>query len=497
MLNNSGLWAAHTLAILNPMIVKAVIERSKEAPVTIQLTRQALAAKDEQHALTYIRLSPLVRAAITHAFDEAWRAKSVYLSGTASLLQDLLRRLSNCLRHQTPSVLESFTLETRRTPSPTGSDPRPLFSSAALFGGQNPELKQLSLRGLAPSWPYPLYGSNIKRLSLRFILPLPAHCLPPSYDDLFAWLGTLPLLEHLDLENAFPADTLAPSAQYTLPNLQEIILWARPSEVIDPFRSLLLPSSNRMRVIWRNIYTRTDDVEIEAQHFSMLSSPSLPNYDVAMGGVSQLIFKAIRFLKVTIDVNGPITIDGYSSLMHWPLLSTSSTGANVCTSQTHFRLETIHHPLFVDAIYSLMILIRILHVSSVETLFLSVPTLTHRARTHYLQDARPFTAVHTVVLENSAALVLFLDMHVSVWKSGVPDPDCDAYNVIFPLLRQIILLEVDAEPELKARFLGYLKDCQERGKQLEELHDEGIRDRVMDSEWLAALQTVVHKVDWK
>lgn len=479
------------------MMVKAVLGRSKEAPVTIRLTRQALAAKDEQHTLKYIHLPPLVKAAITHAFDEAWRAKSVYLSGTTSFLRDLLRKLSDCVRHQTPSVLESFTLETLQTPSLTGFDPRTIFSSAALFGGQNPDLKQLSLRGLAPSWPYPLFGSNIKHLSLRFRLPLPAQCLPPSYDDLFAWLGTLPLLQHLDLENAFPADTLAPSAQYRLPNLQEIILWARPSEVIDPFRSLLLPSSNRMRVIWRNIYIRTDDVEIEAQHFSMLSSPSLSNYDVAMGGVSKLTFKPIRFLKVTIDVYGPITIDGYSSLTHWPLRSTSSIGANVCTSQTHFTLETICHPLFVDAIYSLMILIRILHVSSVESLFLSVPTLTHRARTHYLQDARPFSTVHTVVLENPAALVLFLDMHVSVWKSGIPDPDCDAYNIIFPLLRRIILLEVDAEPELKRRFLGYLKDCQERGKQLEELRDEGIRGRVVDSEWLAALQTVVHKVDWK
>lgn len=479
------------------MVVKTVLERSKETPLAFQLTQNTFATKHVQHALRYVNLPPLVRVSITYAFDEAWRAKSVYLSGNAALLKDLLQKLSeSLLRCQKLSILESFTLEMSRKTSLT-SDAPTAFSSAALFGGQNPKLERISFREIAPSWPYPMFGSNIKRLSLRFVLPLPSQCLPPSYDDLYAWLGTLPLLEHLDLENAFPADTLAPITQYTLPNLHEIILWTRPSEVIDPFQSLLLPSLHRVRVVWGNIYVHPNDVQIEAQHFAKLVSPSLSKHDVAVYGVPELTFKPIRFLKVSIDVHGPITIDGYSSHVRWPQLNTGGLDADACTSQTHFTLETIHHPLFVDAIYSLMMIIQMLHVSNVEALFLSVPTLTHRARTHYLHDARPFSAVHTVLLKNSAALILFLDMHVSVWKSGIPDPDCDAYNVIFPLLRRIVLLEVDPVPELKARFLGYLENCQERGTQLEELCDAGIRGRPVDRAWLAALRGFVHKVVWK
>lgn len=442
-----------------------------------------------------MRLPPRVELCLKHAFDETWRAKDVFLSGSTTLLKYSLRTLSySLLRHQTPSVVEFLTLKTIY--QPTGGVP-PAISSSDLFGGQNPKLKYVSLQGLSPPWPYPSFGSNVRRLSLRFEAPRHAQCLPPSYDELFAWLGTLPLLEHIELENALPANTLVPKTQYRLLNLRDIIIWARPSAVMGPFEALLLPSPNRVQIIWGNIYTRVDDARIEAQHFSRLSSSSLSDYDVTANNVLTLAFKPIRFLKVVIDVDRPITIDAYSSLVHWPVYDAVMAAADVCQSQTHFTLQTISYSLFVDAIYSLMTIIKTLHVSNVEVLLLRGPRTTHRARTHYLHDARPFSAVHTVVLETTTALVLFLDMHVAVWKSGVPDPDCDAYNVIFPSLRRIILLEVDAEPDLKARFLGYLEDCQERGNQLEELRDEGIRGRVVDLEWFSALKRVVHKHDWK
>lgn len=102
---------------------------------------------------------------------------------------------------------------------------------------------------------------------------------PPSYDELFAWLGTLPLLEHIELENALPANTLVPKTQYRLLNLRDIIIWARPSAVMGPFEALLLPSPNRVQIIWGNIYTRVDDARIEAQHFSRLSSSSWPVHE--------------------------------------------------------------------------------------------------------------------------------------------------------------------------------------------------------------------------
>lgn len=495
-LNNATLWARHTLAILQPSAVKTFLSRSKEVPIAIHLTWEVLKTHGVERSFSEYYLPSSVSKSIDHAFDEAWRAKDIHLSGTATFLADLLYKLTDTLRRSgRASVLQSFTLETRLRQQILADDGPHAFLSSDLLGGDIPTLNELFLKGLPPPWPYPLFGLNIKHLSLRFSIPDYPDCLPPSYTDLFAFLETLSRLESLELEKAFPEEISAPTTQYSLPNLRHIVLWARPSEVCVPFRHLLVHRSNSLHVISRTMHDMTaHEADELALQFPHPSSSSISLSDERVDDVRGMTLQPIRFLKVAADVNIPLIVDGTSSVAQSPFYDGGSDVAvgDFASAETHITFETVPYVRFVDAIYTLMTIIRSLRVSSVEVLHLSGPKHAHRARTHYLQDARPFSAVHTVILERPNALMLFLDMHVGVWKYGVPDPDCDVFNMIFPSLQRIVLLEAEPSQEEKTRLLAWLDDRGERGDELKELCFRG--NKSVDSRWMESLRRVVCKV---
>lgn len=211
-------WTTFTIPTLHPSLAEKMMERSKTAPLTVQI--HVSSHNLWQHRLIRMILAEASRIRELSLHDAGYRVE------IEQILPDFVNRPA--------PLLESFKLFFSHNSS-VYQLPNNIFS------GQSPRLRELELQGCSPPW---------ASRCLRGLTTLKVSHVPdgrkPSVDQVLAGLNNMPNLENLDLCQVLSkasANTASDVPHVSLPRLTRIHITSGLRECALLVPCLIYPST--------------------------------------------------------------------------------------------------------------------------------------------------------------------------------------------------------------------------------------------------------------